>query len=410
VGVYIEGGSRYETAQNNGVAHFLEHMTFKGTGRRTREDLEQEVENMGAHLNAYTSREHTVYYVNTFKEHVPWSMDILGDILQNSKIDPTDINHERDVILREMQEVDGQLDEVIFDRLHETAFRNCSLGRTILGSVDNIRTITQQQIKEYVATHYTAPRLVIAGAGGVSHDELVKLAQKHFGNVPRTAPNGKTPYSDPAVFTGSDIRIRNDEMELAHVAIGFPLVGWSDPDCFPLMLIQTLLGSWDKNMHGGIHSSSWLVSNVAKNGWAERFSTFNTLYSDTGLFGVYGVVQPTACNNFIYAVLRSLSILSHGVDSDALEQAKTMMKLNLLAHLDGSSMICEDIGRQQLTYRRRLHPTEMIERVDAIDANAIRSTAQRFFWDRDFALAAIGPIYELPDYNWIRARTYLDRF
>lgn len=139
VGVWIGAGSRYETAQNNGAAHFLEHMAFKGTSKRTQHQLEVEIENMGGHLNAYTSREQTVYYAKVFKKDVPQAMDILSDILQNSKLDDAAIERERDVILREMEEVNKQQEEVIFDRLHETAFQGNGLGRTILGPIENVR-------------------------------------------------------------------------------------------------------------------------------------------------------------------------------------------------------------------------------------------------------------------------------
>lgn len=137
--MWIGAGSRYETTQNNGAAHFLEHMAFKGTSKRTQQQLELEIENMGGHLNAYTSREQTVYYAKVFKKDVPRAMDILSDILQNSKLDEAAIERERDVILREMEEVNKQQEEVVFDRLHETAFMGNGLGRTILGPIENVR-------------------------------------------------------------------------------------------------------------------------------------------------------------------------------------------------------------------------------------------------------------------------------
>ena len=166
VGVFIDAGSRYETDKNNGTAHFLEHMAFKGTEKRTRKQLEVEIENMGGHLNAYTSREQTVYYAKCFKEDVPQAVEILSDILQNSLLSPAAIEAERDVILREMEEVNKMQEEVIFDHLHATAFQNTGLGRTILGPEENIRSLTRDDLEGYVKTHYTAPRMVLAGAGG----------------------------------------------------------------------------------------------------------------------------------------------------------------------------------------------------------------------------------------------------
>merc|ERR1719478_311069 len=181
VGVWIDAGSRYETDANNGVAHFLEHMAFKGTAKRSQLQLETEVENMGGHLNAYTSREQTVYYAKVLKKDVPKAVELLSDILTNSTFSSAAVERERDVILREMEEVDGQIEEVVFDRLHEVAYVGTPLARTILGPVENINSISADDIVKYVKTHYTAPRMVLAAAGAVDHDEVAKLAGDYFG-------------------------------------------------------------------------------------------------------------------------------------------------------------------------------------------------------------------------------------
>lgn len=183
VGVYIDAGSRYETDINNGAAHFLEHMYFKGTKNRTKTELEVKIEDMGGHLNAYTSREHTVYYAKVFKKDVAEAVEILSDILQNSLLQETAITAERDVILREMEEVNKVYEEQILDHLHETAFRGTGLGRTILGPEKNIRNLTRTDLSDYISTHYTSNRFVIAGAGAVDHNQLVELTEKYFGNL-----------------------------------------------------------------------------------------------------------------------------------------------------------------------------------------------------------------------------------
>lgn len=216
MGVWIDAGSRYETAQNNGAAHFLEHMAFKGTQKRTQKQLEVEIENMGGHLNAYTSREQTVYYAKVFKDDVPKAMEILSDILQNSKLDEEAITRERGVILREMEEVNKVYEEVILDHLHETAFQGTGLGRTILGPEENIRSLSKGDLQAYINTHYTADRFVIAGAGAVDHKELTALTEQYFGGLKACAPEGVGSEFDPAMFTGSDKRIRFDSMGVSY--------------------------------------------------------------------------------------------------------------------------------------------------------------------------------------------------
>ncbi|CAE7906227.1 mppB [Symbiodinium sp. KB8] len=246
VGVYIDAGSRDETERNNGVAHFLEHLNFKGTGKRSQTSLEMEFENMGGHLNAYTSREQTVYFAKVFKKDVPKAVELLADILQNSEYDSDAVNRERGVILREMEEVSKQQEEVIFDRLHETAYQGTGLGRTILGPVQNIQSITRDDLTSFVKNNYTGPRVVIAGAGAVEHQQLVDLGEKHFGKLPKVGESSVSRLSDKAVFTGSEIRHREDTIPFVHTTVAFETGGWTDPDSIPLMVMQTLLGNFDR--------------------------------------------------------------------------------------------------------------------------------------------------------------------
>jgi len=250
VGMWIDTGSRYESDANNGVAHFLEHMAFKGTAKRTQLQLETEVENMGAHLNAYTSREQTVYYAKVLKKDVPQAVEILADILNNSQFDQRAVERERDVILREMEEVESMTEEVIFDMLHEAAYVGTPLSRTILGPVANIKSISAEDIKKYIATHYTAPRMVFAASGAVDHDQLTDLAEQHFGGVATEAPAGMTYEDLPSLFTGADVRDFNDDMATAHFALAFEGLKWTDPDIFSLMLCQSLLGTYDVKKSG----------------------------------------------------------------------------------------------------------------------------------------------------------------
>ncbi|MEQ2265202.1 hypothetical protein XENORESO_003868 [Xenotaenia resolanae] len=205
VGLWIDAGSRYENERNNGTAHFLEHMAFKGTRKRSQLDLELEIENMGAHLNAYTSREQTVYYAKAFSKDLPRAVEVLADIIQNSTLGEAEIERERGVILREMQEVETNLQEVVFDHLHATAYQSTALGRTILGPTENIKTINRGDLVEYITTHYKGPRIVLAAAGGVCHQELISLARFHFGKLP-SRDQGEVPAPPPCHFTGSEVR------------------------------------------------------------------------------------------------------------------------------------------------------------------------------------------------------------
>lgn len=407
IAVFIDAGSRFETNESNGVAHFLEHMLFKGTGKRTRVQLETEIERIGAQLNAYTSREQTVYLCQVAKSKISQGMDILSDIVTNSQYAAQNIERERSVILREMEEIDGTMHEAIFDKLHETAYRGSALGKTILGSAENVKSITRDQIVDYVSTYYTAPRMVVAAAGAIDHQQLVDLSGKYFGSIPTT---GKRSVSlEPAAFTGSEIRERVDDMDKAHIAFAFPTAGWLDPDTFPLMVIQSMIGNWDSKQQLGQYNLSPMISSIAGRHLAESVQVFNTQYSDTGLFGVYAVAAAEGQEELMYHITRAFTSLAYTCDATRLAAAKNNLKLMLLGP-DGHSAICEDIGRQVLLYGRRMSPAEIEARVDAVDEAAVRNCATRYFYDRDHALAAVGPIFELPDYDWVRRKAYWLRY
>jgi processing peptidase subunit beta len=339
-------------------------------------------------------------------------MDILSDILQNSSFKQDAINRERGVILREMQEVENQTEEVVFDKLHEAAFRWTSLGYPILGPKENIERFNREDLVDFITTHYTAPRIVIAAAGDVEHKDIVKLSQSLFSSLPTSPPNGKKVVMTPAPFIGSDIYMRYDSHDKAHVAIGYRIGGWNDPDNYPLMVMQSMIGSWQKDVSGvhGLYSSSNMVATLAKWDIAKSASTFITQYSDTGLFGIYLVCGPTGQQEAIHYSLKDLCAMSYDVDLARVIEAKNQLKANILHSLDGTQQICEDIGRSIIAWNRRMHPTEVMARIDAVDPCAIQSAARRFFHDTDHAAAAIGPLYETPDYNWIRRRSFWLRY
>src|ERR1700760_4035763 len=212
---------------------------------------------------------------------VPAMVDILSDILQNSKLEASAIERERDVILREQQEVDKQLEEVVFDHLHATAFQGQPLGRTILGPRENIQSITRDNLVEYIKTNYTADRMVLVGAGGVPHQQLVDLAEKYFTNLPRESTNAFASKAKPD-FVGSEVRIRDDTMPTAHIAIAVEGVSWKDDDYFTALVTQAIVGNWDRAMGNSPYMGSRLSTFVNANNLANSFMSFSTSYSDTG--------------------------------------------------------------------------------------------------------------------------------
>jgi len=408
IALCIATGSVYENEKNNGVAHFLEHMAFKGTKNRTREGLEVEIENMGGQLNAYTSREHTVYYAKVFKQDVPKAVDILADIVQNANLDQAAIEEERGVILREQQEVGKVTEEVLFDHLHAVAFQGTPLGYTILGPAENIRSIKREHLAEYIKTHYTADRMVVVGAGAVKHEELVRLAEAAFSSLPEKS--GVDLHSLPPVrYTGSSVTIEDVSLDKVHVALAVEGTSWSSPDQLTMMVIQNIVGGWNKFLGSGTNTSSRLCELIAKEGLADSFTSFNTCYNDTGLFGANMVTSPDHVDDLCCEVLTEWVRLRVQVTDSEVERAKNRLKAQLLMNLDGTTPVAEEIGRHFLAYGRRVSPAELFMRVDAIKTTDVQRVATEYLFDVCPTAVAIGDLHDFPEYNQLRGWLYWNR-
>ncbi|CAK5020696.1 unnamed protein product [Meloidogyne enterolobii] len=327
VGVWIDAGSRYEDENNSGVAHFLEHMAFK---KRTQHQLELEVEDMGAHLNAYTSREHTVYYAKCLSSDLEKSVEILSDILLRSVYDEGAIYREQQVILREAESIEQNVQEVVFDHLHANAFAGSPLERTILGTNQNIKNMTRDHLIDYVKKYYKGPRMVLTAAGGVDHDYLVELGKKYFGNIER-GDEHKT--------------IENPEMKMTYGTLAVEGTSWTNPDNVAIQVANTMIGQYDRTQSIGILGSSTLATSLGHDSGVESFMAYTTSYKDVGLTGIYFCAEPRALENLVKCVCNEWRSLSGDINVDSLERAKSSLLTNCALILDGSTAVCEDIGR-----------------------------------------------------------------
>jgi processing peptidase subunit beta len=383
----------------------------------------------------YTSREHTCYVARVLKKDVPWAMEFLSDILLHSNYDTNAVNAERGTILREMEEVNKDMREVIFDNLHATAYHGQALGNTILGPVDNINSITRDDLSAFVKANYTAQRMNAIVVGDVDHAHASDLATKYFGSV-SAQPRAAVQARSTAQYIGSDIRERNDDVSDIHFAIGFESFGAKSADSVALMVMQTLLGEWSAASSVGTCSSSELCRTVAEHGLAQQVSAFSTQYSDTGLFGVYGVGNKDSITDLIWAtqvkrkqrsaacacvarnvthLQRCILNLAHTVSDDDVARATAMLKASILASSEGTNATCEEIGRQLVGFGRHLSLAEMFARIDQVDANTVRRVAGDIINDRDHVCSSHGPVGfsgadSMPDYTWMRRRNYMLRY
>ncbi|CRG96886.1 mitochondrial-processing peptidase subunit beta, putative [Plasmodium gallinaceum] len=417
IGIWISSGSKYENKFNNGVAHFLEHMIFKGTKKRNRIQLEKEIENMGAHLNAYTAREQTGYYCKCFKEDVKWCIELLSDILTNSVFDENLIEMEKHVILREMEEVEKSKDEVIFDKLHMTAFRDHPLGYTILGPVENIKNMKRQDIIKYIQKNYTSDRMVLCAVGDVDHEEIVKLAEKNFSHLKPQPKSILKSLDEKPFFCGSEIIVRDDDSgPNAHVAVAFEGVEWKSPDSITFMLMQCIIGSYKKNEEGvlpGKLSANRTVNNICNKmtvGCADYFTSFNTCYNNTGLFGFYVQCDEIAVEHALGELMFGITSLSYSITDEEVELAKIQLKTQLISMFESSSTLAEEVSRQILVYGRKITLAEFILRLNEIDTEEVKRVAWKYLHDRDIAVAAIGALHGMPQYTDLRQKTYWLRY
>ena len=361
---------------------------------------------MGAHLNAYTSREQTVYYAKCLTKDLPHCVEILSDIIQNSKFGEAEIERERSVILREMQEIETNMQEVVFDHLHAIAFQETPLGMTILGPTENIKSIKRQDLVDYVDSHYKGSRMVLAGAGGVDHDELVKLAETHFGGITNDYVGKEIPLLTPCRYTGSDLRSRNDDIPFVYGAVAVEGAGWENPDNLPLMVANTIVGSWDRSQGGANNVCSYVAQASSQENLCHSFQSFNTCYKDTGLWGVYFVADHMKARDFVYHLQWQWMKICTQVTESEVARAKNLLKTNMLLQLDGTTPICEDIGRQILCYGRRIPLHEMEARIDMIDAKVVKDVCSKYLYDRCPAVVGVGPTEAFPDYQTIRSDMY----
>ena len=390
LGVWVDVGTRHEPAPINGVAHLLEHMAFKGTERRSALDIAAEIEAVGGHLNAYTSREHTAYYAKVLKEDVELAVDILADILQHSVFDGNELERERTVILQEIGQAIDTPDDLIFDLFQERAFPDQAMGRPVLGRSEIIRRIDRDSVAHYMRRNYAAPGMLLTAAGNVEHEKMVALARRAFGELSRE----RVARSDPARYVGGDLREAR-ALEQVHVVLGFPGFPFGDSDYYAASVVSSALG-------GGM--SSRLFQEIReKRGLVYAIYAFTHAYSDGGLFGIYAGTGEEEVEELIPVLCEEIRKLADGLAPAELERARAQLKAGLLMSLESTTARCEQQAAHMLVFGRPLDLGEMVARIDAVDAEAVRRVARRLRAAPP-TLAALGPISRIEPYGRLAER------
>jgi predicted Zn-dependent peptidase len=390
LGLWVEVGTRHEAPEVNGVAHFLEHMAFKGTERRSARAIAEEIEAVGGHLNAYTSRESTAYYAKVLKEDAPLALDILSDILQHSVFDPAELERERTVILQEIGQANDTPDDIIFDHFQECAYPDQAMGRPVLGSPEIIKRLSREAVTAYLRDHYGAERMVLSVAGNIEHDRVVDLAEKLLSGLPRE----RTVTATPAVYAGGERRMERD-LEQLHLVLGFPGLTLADPDYYAAAVLSTAFG-------GGM--SSRLFQEVReKRGLVYTIHSFAHSYRDSGLFGIYAGTGEDEADELMPVLCEETAKLADGFEPAELQRAKAQMKAGLLMSLESSSARCEQLAQHLLIHGTPFDPVDLVRRIEAVDDAAIGRVVASWRAAPP-TLVALGPLGRLEEFDRLRAR------
>jgi len=390
LGVWVDVGTRNEPAAINGVAHLLEHMAFKGTERRSARLIAEEIENVGGHLNAYTSREQTAFYAKVLKEDVPLGVDILSDILQHSTFDAAELERERTVIIQEIGQAADTPDDVIFDRFQEQAYPDQAMGRPVLGEAEIIKTIGRDAVAGYMNQHYAADRMVLSAAGALDHDRLVELAQRHFTDLP--AYRGEP--VEAARYQGGDQR-EDKDLEQVHLVLGFPGVSYADDDYYTASTLSTILG-------GGM--SSRLFQEIReKRGLVYTVYSFASSYADGGIFGVYAGTGEDEVEELMPVLCDEIVKSADTMTEAEVARARAQLKASILMGLESTSARCEHVASQLLIYGRPIEARELVRKIDEVDLGAVRRLAKRIFAGAP-TFTALGPIAKVEGFDRILDR------
>ena len=391
LGVWVNVGARCETEAQNGLSHMLEHMAFKGTTSRSALDIAEEIEDVGGHLNAYTSREQTAYFARILGGDVPLAVELLADILQNSTFDSDELERERGVIIQEIGEAHDTPDDLVFDLMQDAAYPDQAVGRPILGTVETVSGFSRSTLAGYMGRHYAPGSMVMAAAGKVDHDQLVALASRFYGEMaatPAAAPG-------PARYQGGEHRVERP-LEQVHLTLGFPGVSYDDDGFYAAQVLSSILG-------GGM--SSRLFQEVReKRGLAYSVYSFSSSMMDDGLFGLYAGTGADQVPELVTVIADELHKVAEAITPEEFDRAKAQLKSSTLMALEGSGARAEQMARQLFVYGRMIPLDELVGLLDAVTPADVTGVARRLLTDGGLTVAAVGPLGHLPDYEALQAR------
>jgi predicted Zn-dependent peptidase len=387
IGVWLMRGSRHESDERSGIAHFVEHMLFKGTDTRTAEDIAQAIDSIGGQLDAFTAKEYASYYIKVLDEHLPLAVDVLSDIVMHPAFNAEDIEREKKVVLEEIKMVEDTPDDLVHELFTESFWENHPLGRPILGTPETVESLTAHRLRHYFSNVYTAPNLIIAAVGNITHEQVKDLVTRAFDGLPTTSE----PIAEAPPQVVPRIIIRNKELEQSHVCLGAASYRQDHADRYSSYVMNTVLGG---------SMSSRLFQNVReKRGLAYAVFSGLSAYRDAGSMTIYAGCANNAVSELIDVVIGELRRMKdEAMPESELRRAKDHLKGSLMLNLESTSSRMSHLARQEIYFDRQFGLDETLEGVERVSAGDIQRVAQDLFSEGALAATVLGAVngLELP--------------
>ena len=381
IGVWLARGSRHESAEQCGIAHFVEHMLFKGTATRSAEDIAQAIDSIGGQLDAFTAKEYASYYIKVLDEHLPRALDVLSDIVLNPAFSPEDVEREKKVILEEIKMVEDTPDDLVHEIFTQGFWEDHPLGRPILGTPETVESFTADSLRAYFRDAYAPRNLIVSAVGNLEHDAVRRLIEERFGHL--AASSGVSKEEPPSVVP--KVLIRHKELEQSHVCLGTNGYQQDHENRYASYVMNTLLGG---------SMSSRLFQNIReKRGLAYAVSSGMSAYRDAGSFTIYAGCANEAVSEVVDLVVEEMRGVKRTPVPDAeLQRAKDHLKGSLMLSLENTASRMSHIARQEIYFDRQVSLDETLQGVERVTAADVQQVATDLFQNGSMSATVLGNV------------------
>ena len=381
IGIWVKVGSRNEPPEKNGISHFLEHMFFKGTKKRSAKDIAFEIDSLGGELNAFTSRENTTFYVKVLDEYLEKGVELLSDVFLHSTFPEEDMEKERKIIKEEIKMIEDTPDDYIHDLSNQTIWGHSGLGQPVLGRRETIRSFTKDDLLSHIRKYYGTKDIVVSCAGNFEPEHLLSMLNKNLGNLRR----GSEPERGAAPDFKSRVEVFSKQLSEAHICLGVKGLSQTSEERYGLFILNSILGA-------GV--SSRLFQEIReKRGLAYSIYSFIALYFDAGVWGVYAGVSRKKVREVLELILKEMYSLKDTLDDIELNRAKSQMKGNIVLGLESTISRMNSIARQEIYHGRYYSPEEIMKEIDSVTLNSIKDLVERLIKKELFSLTVFGPVH-----------------